>query len=115
MAAAFNDGQSAPQYIQSLKDALEGKPGHYECATHGFNKEGETKGQLVGGNLSLLVHLIGTDSDCKTRNRILFLEDIGEYLYNIDRMLLQMKRTGKLDKLADKAKSDFRAGKAKEL
>ncbi|MGH2552827.1 MAG: S66 peptidase family protein, partial [Chitinophagaceae bacterium] len=50
--------------------------------------------------LALLAHLVGTDSDIKTRGRILFIEDIGEYLYNIDRMLYQLKRSGKLSKLA---------------
>ncbi len=100
MAAAFNeDGFDSP-YIQSLKDALEGMPASYECAVHEFNKPGEAKGELVGGNLTLLTHLIGTASDLKTKNKILFIEDIGEYLYNIDRMLLQLKRSGKLDKLA---------------
>ena len=100
MAAAFNDGEFTNPYIESLKNALEGKPSHYECASHAFNNAGEAKGQLVGGNLSLLCHLIGTDSDIKTKNKILFLEDVGEYLYNVDRMLLQLKRNGKLDKLA---------------
>jgi muramoyltetrapeptide carboxypeptidase len=100
MAAAFNDGEFNNSYILSLKDALEGKPSHYECEPHAFNKAGEAKGQLVGGNLSLLAHLIGTKSDIKTKNKILFLEDVGEYLYNVDRLLIQLKRSGKLDKLA---------------
>lgn len=100
MAAAFNDGQSGNRYILSLKNAIEGKPLHYECPSHGFNKTGETKGQLIGGNLSLLAHLTGTCSDIKTKNKILFLEDVGEYLYNIDRLLLQLKRSRKLEKLA---------------
>jgi len=65
-----------------------------------LNNHGTVKGVLVGGNLSLMAHLVGTRSDIKTKNKILFLEDIGEYLYNIDRMLLQLKRAGKLDKLA---------------
>lgn len=99
MAAAFNDGEFNNPYILSLKDALEGKPCHYECDAHAFNKAGETKGQLVGGNLSLLAHLIGTKSDFKTKNKILFVEDVGEYLYNVDRLLLQLKRSGKFDKL----------------
>jgi muramoyltetrapeptide carboxypeptidase len=100
MAAAFNDGETANPYILSLKNALEGKPGHYECPVHAFNKVGDTKGQLVGGNLSLLAHLIGTRSDFKTKGRILFLEDVGEYIYNVDRLLLQLKRSKKLDDLA---------------
>lgn len=100
MAAAFNDGEFNNPYVLSLKDAIEGKPAHYECAVHSFNKNGEAKGQLVGGNLSLIAHLIGTDSDLKTKDKILFLEDVGEYLYNVDRLLLQLKRSGKFDKLA---------------
>lgn len=100
MAAAFNDGEFNSPYILSLKDALEGKPSHYECEPHAFNKAGEVKGQLIGGNLSLLAHLIGTKSDIKTKSKILFLEDVGEYLYNVDRLLIQLKRSGKLDKLA---------------
>jgi muramoyltetrapeptide carboxypeptidase len=57
-------------------------------------------GELVGGNLSLLAHLTGTASDINTKNKILFIEDIGEYIYSIDRMLYQLKRSGKLDNLA---------------
>ena len=100
MAAAFNDGGAENKYIHSLKDALEGKKAWYECDVHDFNKQGKAKGELVGGNLALLSHIVGTSSDIKTRGRILFLEDIGEYLYNIDRMLYQLKRGGKLKKLA---------------
>lgn len=100
MAAAFNDGQYDNIYIQSLRDALEGRSAEYTCDGHGFNNPGHVRAPLVGGNLALLAHLIGTPSDIRTKNKILFLEDVGEYLYNIDRMLLQLKRCGKLDKLA---------------
>lgn len=99
MAAAFNDGEFNNQYILSLKNALEGQPSQYLASSHPFNRPGKAKGQLIGGNLSLLAHLIGTESDFRTKNRILFLEDIGEQLYNIDRMFIQFKRSGKLDKL----------------
>lgn len=54
----------------------------------------------MGGNLSLLVHLIGTPSDIKTKGKILFIEDIGEMIYSTDRMLQQLKRSGKLNELA---------------
>jgi muramoyltetrapeptide carboxypeptidase len=100
MAAAFNDGQEKNEFIGSLKKALAGKKAKYECGDHEFNQKGEAIGELIGGNLTLIAHLIGTPSDCKTRGRILFLEDVGEYLYNIDRMLFQLKRSGKLKKLA---------------
>jgi muramoyltetrapeptide carboxypeptidase len=100
MAAAFNDGGNTNEYLLSLKSALEGKKAKYQCPVHPFNKKGEAIGELVGGNLALLAHLTGTASDIKTKGRILFIEDTGEYLYSIDRMLLQLKRIGKLSKLA---------------
>lgn len=100
MAAAFNEGEFENPYILSLKGALEGKKADYNCAHHPFNLPGKAEGELVGGNLSLLAHLCGTRSDVDTKNKILFLEDIGEYLYSIDRMLLQLKRSGKFKKLA---------------
>ena len=99
MAAAFIDGEFNNPYLQSLKNSLEGISSNYECVAHAFNRKGEATGQLVGGNLALLAHVTGTNSDIKTKGRILFLEDIGEYLYNIDRMILQLKRSGKLDRL----------------
>ena len=89
MAAAFNDGQFANQYVQSLRHALEGKKARYEVEAHAYNRKGEAVGELVGGNLALLAHLTGTESDLKTKGRILFVEDVGEYLYSIDRMLRQ--------------------------
>jgi muramoyltetrapeptide carboxypeptidase len=100
MAAAFNDMGYINRFVQSLKNSLEGNKAKYQCEPHEFNKKGEVIGEVVGGNLSLLAHLMGTDSDLKTKGRILFLEDTGEYLYNIDRMMYQLKRSGKLSKLA---------------
>jgi muramoyltetrapeptide carboxypeptidase len=100
MAAAFNNGEFANEYIASLHNAIIGKKAKYKCAPHPFNKPGIASGELVGGNLSLLVHLIGTPSDIKTNNKILFLEDIGELIYSTDRMLHQLKRSGKLNGLA---------------
>lgn len=99
MAAAFNDVSENDEYILSLKDVLEGRKTSYKTIAHPYNKTGDTKGVLIGGNLTLLANSIGTDSDYKTHNKILFIEDIGEYLYNIDRMLLQLQRSGKLSKL----------------
>lgn len=100
MAAAFNDGGDKNVFVGSLRRALEGKKAKYECEPHGYNRPGTASGELVGGNLALLAHLTGTSSDIRTKGRILFLEDVGEYLYNIDRMMYQLKRSGKLSKLA---------------
>jgi muramoyltetrapeptide carboxypeptidase len=100
MAGAFNDGGNTNEFVLSLKNAMEGKKTKYSCTPHAFNRKGEAIGELVGGNLALLSHLTGSESDIKTRGRILFIEDIGEYVYNIDRMMYQLKRSGKLAKLA---------------
>jgi muramoyltetrapeptide carboxypeptidase len=100
MAAAFNEEGFKNEFVRSLKNALEGKKLKYKCGVHEFNRKGEAVGELVGGNLALLAHLVGTSSDIKTRGKILFLEDVGEQLYNIDRMLHQLKRSGKLARLA---------------
>lgn len=100
MAAAFNDGEYNNKYIHSLKDTLEGRWIKYSSNPHDLNRNGEAVGELVGGNLALLVHSIGTSSELKTKGRILFIEDIGEQKYSIDRMMWQLKRSEKLDKLA---------------
>lgn len=100
MAGAFNDAGYVNRFVQSLKDTIEGKKAKYSCDPHEFNKKGEGIGEVVGGNLSLLVNGIDTDSDIKTRGKILVIEDVGEYLYHIDRMLYHMKRSGKLKNLA---------------
>lgn len=100
MVSAFNDDGYKNEYVQSLRKAIEGKKVKYTAASHVFNKKGEAKGALIGGNLALLSYLTGTPSDINTKGKILFLEDVGEYLYNIDRMFYQLKRSGKLDKLA---------------
>lgn len=100
MAAAFNDGGAQDEFVGSLKKALKGTKAKYSCTPHPGNKYGSATGRLVGGNLALFAHSIGTVSEPGTKNCILFLEDIGEYLYNTDRMLVQLKRAGKLDKVA---------------
>lgn len=99
MAAAFNDDEYKHEYIQSFHDILIGKKPKYVCQVNPFNNNGDATGKLVGGNLSLLAHLIGTRSDIDTSGKILFLEDVGEYIYNVDRMLYQLKRSGKFEDL----------------
>ena len=99
MAGAFSD-KPLHKYVKSLHAALQGTKATYSCRKHRLNKTGEAKGALVGGNLALLVNSIGTPSDINTKGKILFIEDIGEYKYSIDRMLHQLKRSGKLNDLA---------------
>jgi muramoyltetrapeptide carboxypeptidase len=100
MAGAFQDAAPDDIYIQSIRDLLTGKKLEYSCDPHPFNRKGEVEGLLMGGNLTLLAHAVGGPSDFKTKGLILFMEDIGEYLYNIDRMLYQLKRAGKFNKPA---------------
>jgi muramoyltetrapeptide carboxypeptidase len=96
MAGAFNKEN---EYVESLHKALIGKKAKYNCAIDPLNKIGTATGELIGGNLSLLVNVIGTPSDINTKNKILFVEDIAEYIYGVDRMFYQLKRSGKLDQL----------------
>lgn len=100
MASAFNDGGAEGPFVGSLRAALTGEKSRYTAAPHPYNRPGMTAGVLVGGNLSLLAHLVGTPTEVDTEGCILFLEDIGEYLYHIDRMLIQLSRAGKLSGLA---------------
>ena len=99
MAGAFNLQNGKSKYVRTLKDTLEGKPTIYLSKPDKHNLLGKAKGKLVGGNLCLLAHGMGTPSELDTKDKILFIEDIGEQLYNIDRMLLQMKRAGKFKHL----------------
>lgn len=91
--------------LQVLKETLFGKHLRYSSSKQlpqleKLNRKGKAKGQLVGGNLSLIYSLAGTPSDIDTKGKILFLEDLDEYLYHIDRMMMNLKRTGKLSGLA---------------
>jgi muramoyltetrapeptide carboxypeptidase len=112
MAAAFNKGEN--DFTNSLHKALLGKKAKYSAKAHLFNKLGLAKGELIGGNLSLITHLIGTKSAIKTKNKILFIEDIGELIYSTDRMLHQLKRSGILTNLAGLIVGGFSAVKDTE-
>ncbi|PSL26256.1 S66 peptidase family protein [Dyadobacter jiangsuensis] len=85
---------------ESLRQMLFGALPGYEIAAHPLNRAGHASAQVVGGNLCLLAHMIGSETETNTDGKILFIEDINEYLYNHDRMMIQLKRSGKLDKLA---------------
>jgi muramoyltetrapeptide carboxypeptidase len=100
MAGAFQNAGPDDPYINSIRDLLTGGRMNYSCDPHPFNRKGEAEGVLMGGNLTLLAHAVGGPSDFKYKSLILFVEDIGEYLYNVDRMLYQLKRAGKFEKPA---------------
>ena len=84
---------------KSLMDALFGVHHEISIESHFLNKTGVATGELVGGNLSLLYALSGTPYDIDTTDKILFIEDLDEYLYHIDRMMMQLKLSGKLKNL----------------
>ena len=84
---------------QSLFDALTGRPLQYEFSAHPLNRLGKMEGEIVGGNLSVLYGMIGSNSFPETDGKILFIEDVDEYIYHIDRMMHGLKRAGKLEKL----------------
>ncbi|GGG28433.1 S66 peptidase family protein [Hymenobacter glacieicola] len=92
--------EGGEESLDSLRRALFGEEIRYSIPAHPLNQLGTATGELIGGNLSMLQTLTGTASDCPTAGRILFLEDIDEYLYSIDRMLVHLDRTGKLRHLA---------------
>lgn len=100
MAAAFNDGGAENVFIQSLRKILQGDKPAYTCGAHTCNRDGMAEGELVGGNLTLIAHLTGSVSSINTAGKILFIEDVGEYIYNVDRMLVQLQRAGMLSNLA---------------
>ncbi|NVO86353.1 S66 peptidase family protein [Hymenobacter terrestris] len=99
MAFIF-DQAGGEESLESLRRALFGEPVAYAVPLHPLNRPGIATGELTGGNLTLLQHLIGTPSDCPTAGRILFIEDVAEYLMSVDRMLVHLDRTGKLRDLA---------------
>lgn len=81
--------------ISSFKKSLFGEALSYKVASSKYNRtfvSKEIKGQLIGGNLSILTSMLGSKSQLNTENRILFIEEIGEYKYSIDRMLQSLKR-----------------------
>jgi len=85
---------------ETLFNALFGEKLKYEAKPHPLNRKGNSEAELTGGNLSLLYALTGSVSDIDCKGKILFIEDLDEYLYHIDRMMLNLKRAGKLDHLA---------------
>lgn len=80
--------------IESLKKGLFGQLHSYKIIAHDANKFGQAQGILVGGNLTLLAAQLGSKTQLDTQNKILFIEEIGEYKYHIDRMLQSLKRAG---------------------
>lgn len=88
-----------PPSLHSLHRCLFDGENQIEFPSHPLNRIGDTKAPIVGGNLSIIYSLCGSQSDIDTKGKILFIEDLDEYLYHIDRMMQNLKRTGKLSSL----------------
>jgi muramoyltetrapeptide carboxypeptidase len=100
MSAGFGKGEEGLPYINALKKMLEGNAAPIQAKANPANHLGSAEGILVGGNLCLITHLIGSENQLDTRGKILCIEDVGEYHYNVDRMLIQCRNAGLLDGLA---------------
>ncbi|MEO7314412.1 MAG: LD-carboxypeptidase [Ginsengibacter sp.] len=94
--------------IESIRQCLTGKKMKYSAIPNIKNRQGTAKGTIIGGNLSLIDNLCGSVSDVVTSGKILFIEDVGEYLYKLDGMLWNLKRSGKLKNLKGLIIGNFR-------
>ena len=95
-----DDTETIKETISTFKDALFGNPLNYTLEGSKFNKDGVVNAAIVGGNLSVLYSMLGSNTSIDTSGKIVFIEDIGEYEYHIDRMLQALKRAGYFDNCA---------------
>lgn len=100
MPRQFGDSERA-ESLETLRRWLFGElPGSYSVTGHSLNRIGRAEGPLVGGNLTILVNSLDTPTDIDLTDTILFIEDIDETLFSLDRMMTQLRRAGRLEKLA---------------
>lgn len=92
-------GKASVESIESLRKSLFGESLEYEMPFSPANRLGNAKGEIVGGNLSILYSLMGSNAQIDCKGKILFIEDLDEYLYHIDRMIMSLKRCGCFDGL----------------
>lgn len=108
MAAGISkDLKDIEESVATFKDAIFGKPLAYTLEGSEYNKVGTTSGELVGGNLTLLHTMLGSNTSIDTSGKILFIEEIGEYAYHTDRMLQSLKRAGYFDHCKGVIVGDF--------
>ncbi len=89
-----DNSEEIVETIKSFKKSIFGKRLKYKVKSSKYNRGGKISGELIGGNISLLTSMLGSKSQMKTDGKILFIEEIGEYKYSIDRMLQSLKRAG---------------------
>lgn len=100
MVRSLKEGSFDETGMNRLWQLLQGDVPRYTIAPHVLNRSGKARGTLIGGNLSLISSLVGSPYDFDTKGKILFIEDVSEYLYHLDRMLYGLKISGKLEGLA---------------
>lgn len=91
--------RATPAAVSSMKSSLFGEALSYTIAPDKMNRFGKATGELVGGNLSILYSLLGSPSAIDCKDKILFIEDLDEYLYHIDRMMMNLRRNGCIENL----------------
>lgn len=99
MTAAFKPDTINSDHIKQIYAALTGESLFYHASPSEYNRNGNAEAILIGGNLAILDHLVGSPSDINMTGKMLFIEDIGEHYYKVDRMMLCLKRAGKLKNL----------------
>jgi muramoyltetrapeptide carboxypeptidase len=100
MAKHLTELPEDSEQVQGLKNILFGKMPHYEIPAHELNRTGKAEGKLIGGNLSVLVGMMGTPFDLPYEGNVLFLEEIGEKPYHIDRMIQHLRLSGALSDIS---------------
>lgn len=95
-----NFATNSEEALISLNNVLLGKSNEYHFAGHELNRIGDARGELIGGNLSMIYSIAATPYDYNFEGKILFIEDLDEYLYHIDRMMQNLKHRGVLSKLS---------------
>lgn len=103
----FETNGEPTENLHSLMSILSGEKMNYSFSNLEINRPGKTSGELVGGNLSIISSMVGTKYELDMEGKILFLEDIDEFLYHTDRMIHQLKFAGKFDKLKGLIIGDF--------
>lgn len=103
----FNENGQANENLTSLLRVISGEDVSYQFKAKGAHRTGSASGELIGGNLTIITSLLATEYEIQTKGKILFIEDIDEYLYHIDRMMYQLKLSGKLEHLAGLVVGDF--------
>jgi len=100
MPSFFIENKKPAKSFFSLMELLTSGRSNFNLKTNSLNRSGITSGELVGGNLSLIYSLQGTPWQLETAGKILFIEDLSEYLYHLDRMMQNLRLTGQLKNLA---------------